>query len=190
MFPGMVASALPNGKKGWKEGYDLFNRMTGKEAILEEPYLVLEPVTVSIDPISEWWFQTLDKLQKLIIQNCEINVLDETVLLKASKLWYCGLLFILENHPSYAHSIRYMFSRKISHILEGESFWEYNPLRVVRQILWLSHVDISVRDKNFSCPPFRNVEEQHVSDQEEAIEYVNLSRGNVFATLIDIMMDS
>jgi hypothetical protein len=163
--------------------------MTGAAPFLEEPYLELGKVETRLEPKSEWWFSTLEQLQSVMIKNCEINVVDEKELMKASKLWFCGLIFISENHPSYSPIMRNSFLKLLMDILEGDNFWDYNPLRLVRQILWLSTVDVHIREKNHAFPLFRTIDEEHVSDQHDAIQYVSVSAGTIFSTLIEMMME-
>jgi len=191
LFPGMQSTTLPNGKKGWAEGYDLFYRTTGKEPFLDEPFLTLTPIETNIDKISEWWFQIMDQLIVVIIKECEISVTDETVIVKACKLWFCGLLFIKENHPSYLATLTHALSSKLNDILEGDHFWEHNPIRVVRHILWCVTVDTALKEKNCVFPPFKVVSEQDVSDQDEAIQFVAYSSRNGserFISLLNVLL--
>jgi hypothetical protein len=193
IFPGMQQTTLPNGKKGWAEGYDLLYRTTGKESILDEPFLPIDSVIeTNIDKISEWWFQILDTLEKIIIQECDINVSDELVISRACKMWFCGLRFLKENHPSYTLSACDSLTTKLADILEGENFWNYNPPRLVRHVLWCSSVELALREKIPVCPPYKEVPEPSVCDQDDAIHFVALaSRGYTtqgVLSLINIMM--
>jgi hypothetical protein len=190
LFPGMQVTTLPNGKKGWADGYDLFYRTTGKEAFLDEPFLHLENIETSLDKVSEWWFKVMDQLIDLIVKECGILISDEMTIAKACKLWFCGLQFIKENHPSYLNSLQRSLMSKLSDIVEGDNFWDYNPVRVVRHILWCTSVEIALKEKTPVFPPFRVIPEENVSDQEEAIQFVAYSsRGNDrFFSLLNVLL--
>ena len=193
IFPGMLQTTLPNGKKGWAEGYDLLYRTTGKEAILDEAFITLDAkIETNLDIISEWWFQMLEILEKIIVQQCDINVIDEIAISRACQLWFCGLRFVKENHPSYALTACDSLTAKLNEILEGENFWNHNPPRLVKHVLWCGSVELALREKNPVCPPYKEVPEEHVSDQDEAMHFVALaSRGYTthgVLSLINIMM--
>jgi len=193
IFPGMHQTTLPNGKKGWLEGFDLLYRTTGKEAILDDPYIAIDAmIETNVDKISEWWFQLLSLLENIIIKECDINVNDEKTITRACELWFCGLRFVKENHPSYTFSACDSLAAKLSDMLEGENFWNYNPPRLVRHVIWCGSVELALKEKVPVCPPYKDVQESSVCDQDDAINYVALTARGYSAqnvlSLINIMM--
>lgn len=173
---------MPNGKKGWAEGFDLMDRTLGGEGFLEKPFMDVDiKVQINIEKNAEWWMSMLDFLQVSIVEECRLDREEDK---KACSLWFCGLLYLRDTNPSYLQPRIDELDHLLWTEIEGDNFWEFNPVRLSSRILWLSAVKREMAQKECtSMPAIPEVAEQSVSDQSQAIHYVTtFGRSNNYWT--------
>lgn len=144
VFPGQApTTTLDTDERVWGPGYDVFLRATQNKALLDGPPLVsLDSFVPVLNPKTEFWLRLLDVLPNALLAECNLDS-THSKLPDLLKLYHSGIVFVLLHLPSHLQSFNMDIYKTLRDALESQSFWNYNPIRLVSTLLWA----VSLHDK-------------------------------------------
>jgi hypothetical protein len=134
-----------------------------------------------------FWIHILEKCANLIFSVMRLDSKTKCMLKDVLELYYYGFTYTFSWHPLLAIQFLCDLCDRIDEHLHGETFWTFNPVLLVQSCLWTTelhspfityvkkfhpsrHIPLSVELLQAAnpVPLLKNVEEQTVSDQNQA----------------------